>query len=109
MFWFQYDLWSGGPLLQLLLMLLLCVMLVMLVMLVMMMMWVVWVVWVVLWVMLLWIVIIKAELVAVHQVRESRSCGTEVLERLLERFVVSVIIIADKLVGVTLRASCRKI
>ena len=47
-------------------------------------------------------------LILVHEVRESRSRGAKVLKRLLERFIVSIIVITDKLMGVTLRASWRE-
>ena len=63
---------------------------------------------VVMLVMVVRVVMLLIVLVLIHEVRESWSCGTEILKRLLERFVISFIIITDKLMGVTLRASWRE-
>ena len=49
--------------------------------------------------------VVKVELVLVEKVRESRSSGAEVFKRLLERFVISVVIVTDKLMRVTVGAS----
>jgi cytochrome c biogenesis factor len=80
MFRFQHDFWSRG-----LLLLLLCVLC-----------------------MVMMVMVVMLLIVLVHEVIEPRSRGAKVLERLLERLVISLVIVTDKLMGVTLRASWRK-